>query len=559
MKVFIKSFGCPKNLVDSETIAGILSKNGYILCGEPEKADIIIINTCAFIARARKEAYTSINQISKNKSQYQKLIICGCLSQYEKSELLEKYPKIDAILGSSDFYKIMDVLKRLYDNPVLVSLRGETARPGERRGLAIGGWQSHEIASSVAQGDLLAMTDEIVPKTRFLPHGFPSGTSNPDKNREPRGCPTMDKKSTVSEHGAGSHKIVLSSENGFPPKTCGNDKAKKLGLSDNLPRNDIAKQPIKNTTKPVAEISTPKFIISNEPKLFSTPKSYAYIKIADGCNNRCSYCIIPDLRGNFRSRRIEHILSDVQNAVQSGRKEVILVAQDTTMYGIDIYKKFALNELLQKISKIDGLKWIRLLYTHPAHFTDELISEISENEKVCKYVDIPIQHTDDLILKKMGRPPVKIVFSTIEKLRKKIPDIALRTTVMVGFPGETDKSFTKLLNDIKMLEFDWLGGFVYSAQKGTAAHKMNNLVPLEVKKERLNEIMAVQQKITFFKNKKQVGKIFEVLADSEKYGHTEFQTPEIDGKVVFSSEQKTGSITKMKILKVKKVYDLVSC
>lgn len=416
--------GCPKNLVDSETVAGILIKNGWTLCGDLKTADIIIINTCAFIDSARKEAYKTITHVLNIKSREQKLVICGCLPQYEKSELLQKYPKIDAILGSSDFTKIVDILAA--------------------------------------------------------------------------------------------------------------------------------------AEKPIIKINTPKFIISDEPKLFSTPKSYAYIKIADGCDNRCSYCIIPQLRGNYRSRKMEHILTDVENAVKSGRKEVILTAQDTTMYGIDIYGgKLMLASLLKKIAGIDGLRWIRLLYTHPAHFTDKLITEIAGNGKVCKYADIPIQHTDDLILKKMGRPVSKTIFSTIDKLRKKIPDISLRTTVMVGFPGETEKSFTKLLNDIRKLQFDWLGGFDYSAQKGTAAYKMNNLVPLKVKKERLNKIMETQQKITFLKNKKRVGKTFEVLADGGKYGHCEFQSPEIDGRVVFSSKQEIGSLSKQKIVKIKNVYDLI--
>ena len=326
-----------------------------------------------------------------------------------------------------------------------------------------------------------------------------------------------------------------------------------LGSSDFANIVDV----IASSKKPVIQISTPEFIISDEPKLFSTPKSYAYIKIADGCDNRCSYCIIPQLRGNFRSRKMESILEDVENAVKTGRKEVILNAQDTTMYGIDINGgKPMIASLLKKIAKIDGLRWIRLLYTHPAHFTDELISEIAENEKVCKYIDIPIQHTDDSILHQMGRPASKAIFSTIDKLRKKVPDIALRTTVMVGFPGETEKRFFKLLNDIKKLEFDWLGGFIYSAQKGTAACKMNSLVPLKVKKERLNEIMAAQQKITYRKNFERVGKTFEVLADGGKYGHCEFQSPEIDGKVIFSSVQETGALLKMKIQKVKNVYDL---
>ena len=421
-KIHIISLGCPKNLVDSETVAGILSKNEYILCEKTEKADVIIVNTCAFINTARKESYSIINQISNSKSASQKLVVCGCLPQYEKSELLQKYPKIDAVLGSSDFCKIMDALV--------------------------------------------------------------------------------------------------------------------------------------DTKKPIIKVGSPNFIISNEPKLFSTPKSYAYIKIADGCNNRCSYCIIPQLRGDFRSRQMEHILQDVRNAVQSGRSEIILIGQDITMYGIDIYKGFTLTKLLRRISRIDGLKWLRLLYTHPANVTSGLIDEIAENEKACKYIDIPIQHTDDFILQRMKRPPSKTIFSTVEKLRKKIPGITLRTTIMVGFPGETEKNFTKLLNDIRGIQFDWLGGFEYVAQKGTASYKMGGLVPPKVIKERLNEIMVAQQKITLLKNKKRIGQSFEILVDSKKHGHTEFQAPEIDGKVIFSSKQKIGSIKKMKVLEVKDVYDL---
>ncbi|MBN1384860.1 MAG: 30S ribosomal protein S12 methylthiotransferase RimO [Elusimicrobia bacterium] len=425
--IYIISFGCPKNLVDSETIAGILAKKGYTFIQNSNLADVIIINTCAFIDSARKEAYTAISGISESKQPWQKLIVCGCLPQLEKKTLLKPYPGIDAILGSSDFNIIPNIIDKL-----------------------------------------------------------------------------------------------------------------------------------NSTGRPINKITTPKFIISDEPKIFSTPRSYAYIKIADGCNNKCNYCLIPRLRGHFRSRNIEYIIKDIQNAVNTGRKEIILVAQDTTLYGIDIYGSPALSLLLKNISGIKGLKWIRILYTHPAHFTDELISVIAENSKLCKYIDIPIQHTDDIILKKMGRPYSKIIFDTIEKLRKKIHGITLRTTIMVGFPDETEKNFKKLLNDIKALEFDWLGGFVYSPQTGTKAFNMHNSVSQKTKNTRLAEIMKTQQKITLKKNEKRVGKTFDILADSEKLGHTEFQAPEIDGKILFSKKHLPGEILKTPILAVKKIYDLVS-
>jgi ribosomal protein S12 methylthiotransferase len=426
-KVNIISFGCPKNLVDSETIAGILYKNGYLLVEDNKIADIIIFNTCAFINSAREEAHQKIEEISKTKSRHQKLIVCGCLPQYEKDTLIKKHPKIDAILGSADFPKIMETM-------------------------------------------VLLNTSET----------------------------------------------------------------------------------------PVIQINRPQFIISNEPKILSTPKSYAYIKIADGCNNRCNYCIIPNLRGNFRSRTMEDIINDTKNAVSSGRKEIILIAQDTTMYGTDIYGNPSLHILLENLVKIPGLYWIRLLYTHPAHFTDELISTIVENKKICKYIDIPIQHTDDFILKEMGRPSSRTIFTTIEKLRKRMPNIALRTTIMVGFPGETEKHYKKLLNDIRSLQFDWLGVFDYSPQEGTVAFNITATIPEKIKRTRLDEIMKFQQQITHNKNKKRVEKVFDVLADTEKYGHTEFQSPEIDGLVLFSKKHKSGELFKAKISAVEKIYDLVS-
>ncbi|MFN3551383.1 MAG: MiaB/RimO family radical SAM methylthiotransferase, partial [Endomicrobiia bacterium] len=292
------------------------------------------------------------------------------------------------------------------------------------------------------------------------------------------------------------------------------------------------------------------------PRVLSTPKSYAYLKIADGCDNKCAYCLIPTIRGNYRERPIEDIVKEAENIVNCGVKELILISHDTTLYGIKIYKKQMLHRLIKELSKIKNLLWIRILYTHPANFYDELVSEIKENKKFCRYLDIPIQHTSDKILSLMERKITrKQIFNLIDKLKKQIPDITLRTTIIVGFPKEKDDDFKILLNDIKNLEFDWLGCFMYSEQKNTKAEKLSPKVDNNTKKQRLDEIIRIQQKITYQKNKSRVGKIYKILVDKENFGHTEFQCPEVDGKTYFLNPAK-NLVEEIRIKNVNNIYDL---
>jgi len=425
------TLGCPKNLIDSELIAGSLFKEGYFFTSSPHLADFIIINTCAFIDSAVKESEEKISEICKYKRSNQKIIVCGCLPQLKRKKLFEKFPEIDALLGSSDFPKINNIIKKLEQKEYICS------------------------------------------------------------------------------------------------------------------------------------VGNPSFIYStSDTRAISTCSSgYAYIKISEGCNNRCHYCLIPKLRGKFRSRKIEDILEETKILVGSGIKEIILIAQDTTLYGYDIYNgRLMLPTLLEKLSLIDGLHWIRILYTHPAHFTDSTIKSIAEIDKVCKYIEIPIQHTCDDILRKMGRPESKTIFKTIERLRKCVPDIALRTTVMVGFPGETDAHFKKLLNDIKKLEFDWLGCFEYSRQKGTKANKLKDNVKKTIKESRKHELLELQKEITYRKNKEKLGKIWKVLVENGKFGHAEFQAPEIDGRIIIKNAKRKilpGNILPVKLEKIDKTYDIL--
>jgi ribosomal protein S12 methylthiotransferase len=422
--VNIISLGCSKNRVDSEIMIGKLGELNFEFTTSPSYADIIIINTCAFIKEAVKESKEIIKKIKKKEDQ--KLIICGCLPQLEKTKLLNEFPKIDAIVGSGEFYKIEKIIEKLYR-------------------------EEKKIA-------------KISPVPSF--------------------------------------------------------------------------------------IHTSKFV-----RGITTPLSYAYLKIAEGCSNMCSYCRIPFLRGKYRSREIEDVLEEAKKLTKIGVKELIVIAQDTTSFGMD-RGEYLLPKLLEELNKLEELEWIRLLYTHPAHFKDSLISVIKESKKVCKYIDIPIQHTDEKILRKMNRPPWNYTKEVLIKIKEEIENIVLRTTIIVGFPGEGEKEFEGLLKEIEEIKFDWLGGFIYSPEIETLASRLKDKTNYQVKVKRLEKVMKLQEKITKQKNTQRIGKKVKVLVDKEYKGHTEFQLPELDGKVIFLKKKKIGEVFWGKVKRMVNAYDL---
>lgn len=281
-----------------------------------------------------------------------------------------------------------------------------------------------------------------------------------------------------------------------------------------------------------------------------------YVKISEGCNNNCSYCIIPSLRGRNRSRKIEDIYDEIKYLVDNGTREIILIAQNTTDYGIDLYSKYSLTRLIQEISKIEDLKWIRVLYLYPDNFTDELIEEFKSNSKLLNYVDIPLQHFSNNVLNNMNRDTDETqILKILQRLRKEIPDIVIRTTFIVGFPGETDEDFRELLNFIKEIKFDKLGVFKYSKEEGTRAYNMENQIPEGIKEERQNEIMETQNEISNELLSNNIGKTLEVLIeekiDEEDYtGRTYMDSPEIDGitYVRSSKELEIGDFIKVEIV-----------
>lgn len=313
---------------------------------------------------------------------------------------------------------------------------------------------------------------------------------------------------------------------------------------------------------------TPSFLYDHKfNRTFITPPHYAYIKLQEGCMNNCSYCVIPKLRGPYRSRDFDSIIKEAELLKKTRNiKEINLIGQDTTLYGIDRYGKVRLAGLLKKLAKIMKDGWIRLLYTHPAHYSDELIDIISGENSICKYLDLPIQHIENRILKDMNRDTTKEqIICLIRKLRKKIPDLAIRTTVMVGFPGETEKEFEKLLTFIEDIKFERLGAFMYSREEGTKAYTFSRQLPEVIKEERYNRILKIQQDISKEKNTSYLGKIFKVLIDEEtKKGHTEFlgrtqmDAPEVDGTCYVKSDRhlRLGSFRHVKIVDTLE-YDLV--
>lgn len=292
----------------------------------------------------------------------------------------------------------------------------------------------------------------------------------------------------------------------------------------------------------------------DDERLLSTPSHWAYLKIAEGCDNRCSYCAIPGIRGKFRSRKIESVIDEAKILVNRGVKEIILVAQDTTKYGQDLYGEYSLDKLLKELVKIDGLEWIRLFYCYPQRITDSLIEVIANEEKVCNYIDIPLQHSDTTVLKNMNRVGDGNDYRVLlDKMRKAIPDLALRTTFMVGFPGETDEQFENLCNFVKNMKFDKMGCFTFSPEEDTPAFDMDNQIDEDVKKRRQEVLMNAQYSITEASNKSRVGNVYKVIIDSfadGKYtGRSYMDSPEIDSGIIFTSNKKLniGDFVNVKI------------
>jgi ribosomal protein S12 methylthiotransferase len=336
-----------------------------------------------------------------------------------------------------------------------------------------------------------------------------------------------------------------------------------LGVNDYNKINEFITDFIEGNKRALELLNYSDENINEGKRILTTQKESAYIRIAEGCNNFCTYCIIPKIRGKFRSRKMENIINEAKDLSENGVKEIILIAQDTTLYGSDIYGKKSLHLLIKELSKLEGIKWIRVLYCYPEEIYDELIDEIACNDKVAKYLDLPIQHISDKILKLMGRKTSKQdIIDKIKKLREKISGIVLRTTFIVGFPNETEEDFNEIINFLKEYKLEKVGVFPYSQEEDTPAAKMDGQIEEDVKNKRAEELMAIQKDISEEINKLKIGKIYDILVEGYNgehyYGRSYEMAPDIDANVLFKSSEsiKPGEFVKVKIVE-NMDYDLV--
>ena len=427
MKIGMVSLGCPKNLVDSEVMLGLIREKQLDITNDPAEADLIIVNTCGFIESAKEESIGTILQMAeyKKSGSCQYLVMTGCLGQRYADELFESMPEVDAIVGTDCFTDIAWVIEQVMHGKRLKHLR---------------------------------------------------------------------------------------------------------------------KLESKNVPLP--------------PRMLTTPSYMAYLKIAEGCDNCCSYCIIPQLRGPYTSRPYEEVMAEARAFAASGVKELIVVAQDTTRYGEDLYGKLLLPQLLRDLNELEGVRWIRVMYLYPNNFTDELIDAFASLNKVCKYIDIPLQHASDSLLASMNRYDTRAqVEMLLQKLRTRIPGITIRTTFIVGFPGETDNDFAELMDFVEQQRFENAGVFQYSQEEGTVAGAMENQIAPEIKESRYHELMALQAGISEEIHREREDEVLEVLVegfDEEHlaYGRSQHEAPEIDGTIFIENagELEIGQMVRTRIL-----------
>jgi len=435
LKIGFISLGCPKNQIDTEHMLHLVSEAGYEIVSEDINADIVIVNTCAFIESAKKESIDSILDVAwlKENRNLKAIIVTGCMAERYQEQIYSELPEVDALLGVGSCGDIVKAIE------------------------------------SVAKGKKYSAFAE--------------------KNS--------------SELGGG--------------------------------------------------------------RILTTPSYTAYLKIAEGCDNCCTYCAIPMIRGHFRSRKMEDIVEEAKSLEESGVKEIILIAQDTTRYGLDLYGEYKLPDLINKICEATNIPWIRLLYCYPDKITDELVTALRDNDRLLKYIDLPVQHISDNVLKRMNRHGgSETIFNAVKKLRDNVPGIIIRSTAIVGFPGETKEDFGKLCAFVKEARFDRFGVFTYSREENTPAYDMDDQIEESIKQDRYDILMSEQLSIIEEKNEKNIGRIITVLCEGFDpvaetfYGRSEADAPDIDGKVYFTAGERipAGSFVKIKITESLD-YDLI--
>jgi ribosomal protein S12 methylthiotransferase len=436
-KVHLLTLGCPKNLADSELMLGALASRGFELTTDPDAADVLVVNTCAFIEAAKKESLDAVMQAAqiKQKAAGRRLVVSGCLAQRYGAELRAELPEVDIFVGTGNFLDLPELLRR-------------------------------------------PEAEEIRP----IPYN---------------------------------------------------------GAAHLIPRADL-------------------------PRVRTGDFFSAYLKVSEGCNHRCAFCIIPKIRGPHESRPLADVVAEARTLVESGVREINLIAQDLTAYGRDLTPPASLAQLLEALDGIEGLRWIRLLYCYPSFVNQALLEAIAHLPKVVKYIDMPLQHADDDVLRAMRRERSGAALSALlDRVRRQIPEVVLRTSFIVGFPGETDTAFERLIDFVRREQFERVGVFTYSREENTAAAEMSGQLSEQIKRYRRRELMELQAEISLRKNREMIGQELEVLVEGEltgratrQRGRSPAQAPEIDGMVILKGEAQPGEFVRVKINEAR-TYDLV--
>jgi ribosomal protein S12 methylthiotransferase len=486
VKIGLVSLGCPKNLVDGEVMLGLASEAGHDITAHANEADVLVVNTCAFIDRAKQESIDAILEMAKQKrdGRCARLVVTGCLAERYREELRREIPEIDVVLGTNEVPRILE------------AVGARDPAPGAE----------NPALGPCGAGQSVPL--KFYPKATSRPGPAPSAERRAPTNDEPR----------TTNHG----------------------------------------------TSPA-----PSYIYdADTPRLLTTPKHFAYVKIAEGCDYTCAFCIIPTLRGSYRSRTAGSIVREARALAERGVRELLLISQDTTFYGIDHGQRGALARLLRELDAIDGLTWIRLLYLYPTTITDDVLAAMAECEKVCRYIDLPLQHASAAVLKRMRRPGDRRAYDKLlARIRERVPGVTLRTTLIVGFPGETEEDFAELEAFVTDTRFDHLGVFTYSHEEGTRAFAVRDDVPAAEKRRRRNRLMARQKRIVAAAQRARIGTDVRVLVDGPSpehdlvlQGRLEGQAPDIDPCVYLTDcgpdAYKPGDLIRARVVGAQG-YDLV--
>jgi ribosomal protein S12 methylthiotransferase len=471
MKIGLISLGCPKNLVDSEVMLGLAQQAGHELTNDAASADVLVVNTCAFIDSAKQESIDTILEMAQHKKDgaCRRLVVTGCLAERYREELKKSIPEIDAVLGTGEVPEIVH---------------------------AIGG----------------------------------------DARLKPR---------ATDVRAAGTAPLMFwKGPSHQPPST--------------------------SHQAPSTSHQPPSYIYDAQtPRLLATPKHYAYIKVAEGCDYKCAFCIIPTLRGAYRSRPADSIVAEARALVARGVKELLLISQDTTFYGIDRGERGALPRLLHALNEVDGLEWIRLLYLYPTTIDDATLAAMADCDKVCKYIDLPLQHASNPVLQRMKRPGTRQKYDALlDRIRTRVPGVALRTTFIAGFPGETDADVDELCAFVAAHAFDHVGVFTYSHEEGTSAYSLDDDVPAAAKGARRNRIMSLQKRIVERRLRARIGERVRIVVDGPASEHElvlkgrlATQAPEIDASVYLTecdpSAFRGGDFAEVEIVEARG-YDLLA-